>query len=280
VEIIVTGICCWVDASPPRSGKTVIIRNALGGGTRRGSSIPPHFAFIHGKRDEVDATRWGVGWAGGDDNVFFYLTGDRLMFDPTPTGGSIDISLLPHVAARITNDPICAAADEIRHGFRENPSTANVLALIDLPSDADVECGVTERGAAYASLKMPQVPVTITATPFADSDGVPRSLTITDPNARIFIANVNMPEYVTGIGAPDDDHKYLVCDIFKPRAVASEPMHFLQDGPMAATTLSVAAAQTSELERVSLSALRSAANRQMGDFLSTLAAGCSSSQWP
>lgn len=283
MDIAFAGICCWVDAKPPKSGKTVIVRNALGGGTHKGAVIPPHFAFIHAKRDRIDTHNWGIGWAGGDDNVLLWLTGDYVTFDPLPSGGSIDISLLPHVAARITTDAICPAADEIRSGFRDDPSAANVLALIDLPPDADVRCGTNDRQAVFATLHIPEAPVMITATPFADSEGVPRSLTVLDPDAQIFIANVNMPEYLTGIGAPDDDHQYLVCDIFKPRVSAATSGSSVARSAASATlsaSLSVAEAQLSELDRVSLATLRRASSRHMRDFLSSLAAGCSDSQWP
>jgi hypothetical protein len=282
VNIVFVGICCWVDARPPKKGKTVIVRNALGGGTHKGVVIPPHFAFIHAKRHHIDTHDWGVGWAGGDDNVLLWLTGDHVTFDPVPSGGSIDISLLPHVAARITTDPICPAADEIRNGFLEDPSAGNVLALIDLQADSDVRCGTNSRQAAFATLHIPDAPVTITATPFADSEGVARSLTVVDPDAQLFIANVNMPEYLTGVGAVDDDHQYLVCDIFKPRVSSATSVSTVQRSVTseAHSVLSVAEAQASELDRVSLATLRRASSRYMNDFLSSLAAGCSDSQWP
>lgn len=279
MDIVFSGICCWVDAAPPKSGKTVIVRNALGGGAHRGSVIPPHFAFIHAKRDQVDAGDWPVAWAGGDDNILFYLTGDYLTFDPMPTGGSIDISLLPHVAARHTSEPICAAADELRHGFRDDPSSANVLALIDVPADTPVFSAMNDKQAAFAAIRFPAAPVTITATPFSDSGGTKRSLKIIDPDAQVFVANVNMPEYLAGVGAPDDDHKYLFCDMFKPSSATSQARQ-ADDGFRASATLSVAEAQACELDRVTLTALQHAARRQMCDFLSTLAAGCTASQWP
>lgn len=280
MDIVFSGICCWVDACPPKSGKTVIVRNALGGGTHRGSVIPSHFAFIHAKRDQVDAHDWPVAWAGGDDNVLFYLTGDYLTFDPMPTGGAIDISLLPHVAARVSTDPICAAADELRHGFRDDPSSANVLAIVDVPAGTPVYSAMNDKQAAFAAIRFADAPVTITATPFPDSGGVQRSLRIIDPNAEVFIANVNMPEYLAGVGAPDDDHKYLYCDIFKPSHGSAASVVPRGDDCRVAATLSVAEAQASELDRVTLTALQRAAQRQMCDFLSTLAAGCTSSQWP
>jgi len=59
MDIVFAGICCWVDAKPPTTGKTVIVRNALGGGTHQGNIIPPHFAFIHAKREQIDAHDWG-----------------------------------------------------------------------------------------------------------------------------------------------------------------------------------------------------------------------------
>jgi hypothetical protein len=280
VDIVFSGICCWVDARPPKTGKTVIVRNALGGGAHRGSLIPSHFAFIHAKRDEIDAQNWPVAWAGGDDNVLFYLTGDYLTFDPMPTGGAIDISFLPHVAARVSSDPICPAADELRHGFRDEPSSANVLALVEVPDGTPVYSAMNDKQAAFAAIRFPDAPVTITATPFPDSGGVRRSLRIIDPDAQVFVANVNMPEYLSGVGAPDDDHKYLFCEIFKPRLGSTTSAARRTDGSRVAATLSVAEAQASELDRVTLTALQRAAQRQMSDFLSTLAAGCTSSQWP
>jgi hypothetical protein len=282
MDIVFAGICCWVDALPPKTGKTVIIRNALRGGTHAGASIPSHWAFIHAKRDDVDATNWPISLA-GDDNVFLYLTGDYLTFDPQPAGGTTDITLLPHVLGDDARDPICRAADQIRSGFSQQPQTARVLALVDLPPDAPVTCEANEHEAIYATLHLPQAPVTITATPFADSPGLPRSLTITNPNAEVFIANVSFGDYLIGVGAPDDDHKYLVCDIFK--AATRTQLDLPPSPAVPATTtfaavLSLSEVQADELDHVSLGTLKRAAGRDMRDFLSTLSAGCSDSQWP
>jgi hypothetical protein len=282
VDIIFAGICCWVDAKAPNTGKTVIIPNALLGGTHRGSIIPPHSAFIHAKRNEVDSANWEVEWTGGDDNLLFMLDGDYITFDPTPGGGSIDIALLPHVKARVDRDPICSSADEIRPGFRDQPNPLHVLGLAELPADASVSCFSNDTGAVFAKLHMPSAPVTITATPF-NGVGITRSLTVIDPDARVLIANVSMPEYLLGIGAPDDDHKYLVCEMFRPHSRAQLPTPIAPREVASAvmsTTLSVAEARANDMERVTLSTLKRASQKDMHDFLCTFAVGCSDSQWP
>jgi hypothetical protein len=284
MEIVFSGICCIVDAQPPKSGKTVIVRNALQGGRRGGKPIPPHYAFVHAKRDQIDSRNWGLGWAGSDDNILLWLTGDYLTFDPVPGGGAIDLSALPHVALPGKNGAICSEAEEIRPGFVNDPATANVLALIDLPADADVSCGANERGSAYASLHFPAAPVTITATPFPDGTGIARSVTITDPDAEVFIANVDINGYLLGSTARDDDHRYLVCEIFRQRQVAAFPA--LTAGVPAGRGVSTMLAEVEPeprgraFDRVTLNSLQRAAGRGMRDFLCTFAAGCSASQWP
>lgn len=278
MEIVFSGICCWVDAVFP-GGKTVIIRNALNGGAHNGVRIPPHYAFIHAKRSQVDDSRWPADW-GSQDDVLFWLTGDRLTIDPTPRGGDIDISMLPHVAARVMTDPICSAAEEIRPGYIEEPTTAKVLALLDLPGDADVRCGANEQGAAYAVLRMPSQPVTITAAPFDDGMGETRSLTITDSAATVLIVNVNMPEYITGLGAQDDDHKYLVCEIFQSQPVDDETVRFVSPEAAFAALEDVPSEATAALCEVEDKRMWYAAGRQLNKYLDTLAGGCSASQWP
>ena len=283
MEIIISGICCWVDAAPPKTGKTVIIRNALNGGTHAGALIPPHYAFIHAKRHQVDETDWPADW-GNSDDVLFWLTGDYLTIDPIPSGGSVDISMLPHVASGSMSDPICPNADEIRPGYCDDPATERVLALLDVPSDADVVSGVTEKGAAFAALRMPAAPVTITATPFGDSIGIARSLKIIDADAKVFIVNVNMPEYIAGFGARDDEHKYLVCEIFRERTTDMAAEAGKSPAEAFAALLDEvppgAPAELYELGDGSITPLQHAAGRDMCDYLNTLAGGCSASQWP
>lgn len=282
MDIVFSGICCFVDAASPAGGKTVIVRNALQGGTHRGNVIPPHYAFLHAKREHVDTSNWGSGWLASEDNIILWLTGDRLTFDPIPSGGAIDISQLPHVVTPGAEGSICPAADEIRPGFRDNPTATRVLALVDLPADAPVSCGTNVRGAAYATLHMGQRPVTITATPFADGTGVVRSVTITDPDAQIFVSNVDINGYLIGEGAPDDDHKYLICELFRPAMarVAGEPQPLQGSLAALAQVETGRARSAAAFDEVSLGALRRAAGRGMPEFLSTFAAGCSASQWP
>jgi len=287
VQVVFAGICCWVDSPAPKQGKTVIVRNALNGGSHQGSPIPPHTAFIHAKRNDVDAADWPVNWAGADDNLLFWLTGEHLSFDPAPNGGAIDITLIPHVRDTVGTDPICPRAGEIRPGFLANPTSDAVLALVELPPEADVHAETNAKNAIYATLTIPDAPVTITATPF---DGGPsRSLVVTNPEARVFIANVSVPEYLLGVGAEDDDHKYLVCEIFrpvgpeisvKPVVVGDTPAPRRRSTPMLASIAPLSNAHAAELDRVSLSTFHNAANRGMRVFLDTLAGGCSDSQWP
>jgi hypothetical protein len=285
MEIVFSGICCWVDTVPANGGKTVIIRNALNGGAHDGTRIPPHYAFIHAKRGQVNDDGWRADW-GSESDVLYWLTGDRLTLDPAPAGGGINISVLPHVAERVINEPICSGADEIRPGYLDAPVTANVLGLLDLPADADVQCGTTDRGAAFAVLQMPSASVTITATPFADSMGEQRSLTIVDPDARVFIVNVNMPEYMAGLGAPDDDHKYLVCDIFQRHTATAQSLASISPSEAFAAGAqqlpSHATAELCDIDDGQTTAIKYAAGqgRAMKEYLDTLAGGCSASQWP
>lgn len=282
MEIVISGICCWVDAPAAQGGKSVIIRNALNGGIHDNSLIPPHYAFIHAKRDQVDETDWPGDW-GSDEDVLFWLTGDRITIDPMPPAGTIDISMLPHVMSSALTDPICPNAEEIRPGYCDDPATERVLALLHIPADTEVSSGTTEKGAAFAALRIPSSPVTITATPFTDSIGVKRSIRITDPDAQVFIVNVNMPEYIIGLGARDDDHKYLVCEIFRTHAAASSS----SDGKSPAEAFSEladvvppATGELCEIGNGEVTPLRYAAGRAMTTYLNTLAAGCSASQWP
>lgn len=284
MDIVFSGICCFVDKEPCGSGKTIIVRNALGGGMHGGFPIPPHYAFVHAKRQHVDTTNWGSGWLASEDNVLLWLTGDYVTFDPMPRGGSIDVSVLPHVTMAKDTDVICPAADEIRPGFCHHPSAYNVLALIDLPQDVPISSTTNERGAAYAKMHLNEAPLTITARPFEDGAGQERSITITDPDAQIFISNVDINSYLLGTGASDDTHRYLVCEVFKPRAMdgAVQQDEEPGTGPIAvlADVEPEGAASESALDQVSLGALRRAAGRDMSDFLSSFAAGCSPTQWP
>lgn len=280
MEIVFAGICCWVDSPPPRTGKTVIIRNASEGGTHRSIEVPRHDAFIHVKRGQADATNWTHDWTGSEDNLLFYFGGDYVTFDPPSSGGEIDLSLVPHVLGAEDAVPICPAADEIRVGFLKQPHVTNVLALVHVPADADVHGEVNQKNAVFVTMNIPTAPVTIAATPF-DGKGNVRSLTVTDPDARVFIANVTMSEYLTGEGTTDDIHQYLVCEIFKARVPSASGQAIMRS--------SAACAEEHEdepllarasLDYISLSMLRRARNRRMSDFLDTLAAGCSDSQWP
>jgi hypothetical protein len=283
MEIVFAGICCWVDARAPKTGKTVIIRNAESGGTHGGAVIPAHSAFIHAKRSEVNTESWSSDWAGSED-LIFRLGGDYLTIDPTPRGGSIDISLLPHVRERVTTNPICPAADEIRPGFLDDPTPERVLALLDLPADADVYSGTNANGAFYAALRMPAMPVTITATPFCGSAAGVRSLRIEDPDARVFIANVTMADYLMGVGAPDNDHQFLVCDIFRPvsppNAAAQRPNDPAGKAPALAGLKPPRGMAQVDLHREPIPALHSVEQRTMRTYLDTLAVGCSDTQWP
>ena len=106
MEIVFAGICCFVDAKAPKTGKTVIIPNSRRGGLKDAVPIPPHRAFIHAKRRNVEMSNWQPAITVGDDDVFFYLEGDRITFDPVPAGGSIDITSLPHVKDATGDLPI------------------------------------------------------------------------------------------------------------------------------------------------------------------------------
>jgi hypothetical protein len=155
-----------------------------------------------------------------------------------------------------------------------------VLALIDLPPNADVKSGRTDRGAAFAVLHMPQFPVTITATPLDDSIGEPRSLIIHDPNAQVLIVNVNALEYMAGLPAQDDDHKYLVCEIFRSHSSDSESTQPLSPFAAFAAMADALPHDGIDLSDVHNPQMQQAARRNMYDFLDTLAGGCSASQWP
>jgi hypothetical protein len=283
MDIVFSGICCFVDSALPSVGKTVVVVNALRGGTHQGNLIPPHYGFLHAKREHVDTRNWGSGWLASDDNVLLWLTGDRITIDPMPRGGSIDISQLPHVAMQTSKESICPAAAEIRQGFRDNPSAFNVLALIDLPADAPVASGANDNGAVFATLHIDDAPVTITATPFDDSSGVSRSITVLNRDAHVFVANVDIDSYLLGDTAPDDNHKYLVCEMFRPRLAASAMSFRVRPRanlPSHLARVDGDASQHNPADRVSVGALRRAAGRGMPHFLSTFAAGCSNSQWP
>jgi hypothetical protein len=276
MEIVFAGICCWVDAKAPKAGKTVIIPNAKRGGAHRGSLIPPHSAFIHAKRHQVDSSDWQPAVT-VDDNLVFMLEGDSITFDPVPSGGAIDVSDLPHVRARITNEPICPAADELRPGFRDHPIADNVLGLVDLSPDAHVFTSSNGHGAMFATLDMPAAPVTIKATPFHPPAKV-RSLKITDPSATVFIANVTMMDYLLGNPAPDDEHKFLVCEMFAPRSTLhTMPSVARRRAPMMVAQLSE---QATPFDVKNVSGLEGTAAKIMEDFLCGFAAGCSDSQWP
>src|SRR5207244_12336436 len=124
MENVFAGICCWADSASPNGGKTVIAPNVMAGGRHGQKLIPSHQAFIHVKRHSVNSDEWGEGWFGGDDNVYFWLTGDRLDFSVRPEAGTIDLTLLPHVRQDVGTDPICPGADEFRPGFIDEPTAA------------------------------------------------------------------------------------------------------------------------------------------------------------
>jgi hypothetical protein len=297
VDIIFAGICCWVDARSPKTGKTVIIRNALLGGMHDTSTIPAHLAFIQAKLAAVDSSNWPTSSLSYADNAYYFLTGDQLTFDPVPSGGGVDLSLLPHVKINTGAGAICSAADEIRDGFLDNPSTPNVLALVDVPADADVRGMANDNGnahpAIFALLTLNAPRLTITATPFPDGAGVPRSLTITDPNAQVIIGNVEFGAYLVGAGASDDQHKYLYCDIFKPSTAGAKTVASgVKAQPIAPAKNGVTKSQAPHVatlidrshqgifDEIRLGELHRAANRPTTAFLDTLAAGCSDTQWP
>ena len=276
MEIVFAGICCWVDALPPNTGKTVIIPNATRGGSHRGNPIPPHSAFVHAKQNQVESSDWQPAVT-SDDNLVFLLDGDSITFDPVPSGGSIDVSDLPHVKARITNSPICAAADELRPGFLDDPSPVNVAGLVNLPPDATVSTSGNGTGARFATLHMPDGPVTITATSFSGTAS--RSLKITDPSATVFIANVTMRDYLLRIPAADDDHQFLVCEMFTPQSMPNR-MPPTDRSHTPTMTAELSAPRMNPLDVKELSELKGTSVEIMHDFLCGFAAGCSNSVWP
>ncbi len=283
MEIVFAGICCWMDSAPPGAGKTAVIPNVLAGGRHRGAVIPSHQAFIHVKRHSVNSDEWGHGWFGGDDNLYFWLTGDRLTFSTRPEVGTPDLAMLPHVQQKTGIDPICPAAAEVRPGFLDEPTASNVAAITEFPADSAIHTVANPRGAVSAVVKMPGDPLRITAIPLLDSDNVARTLVVNDPDARVVIANVNFGDYITGIGAPDDDHRYLICGMFRPKmAGQSVPASAGEDRMHAvpADVTPAASLRAAELDHISLNALQGAAKRAMSTFLDALASGCSASQFP
>jgi hypothetical protein len=273
-----------MDSAQPGEGKTAVIPNVMAGGRHRGALIPSHQAFIHVKRQSVNSDEWGHGWFGGDDNLYFWLTGDRLTFSARPEVGTPDLDMLPHVRQKTGADPICPAAAEVRPGFLDEPTASNVAAIAEFPADSSIHTTANPRGAVAITVRMPGDSLRITATPLLDSDNVARTLVVTDPEARVIIANVNFGDYITGIGAPDDDHKYLICGMFRPRATRSVPLPAADgDSGMLAVAAEVspaAALHAAELDRISINALQRAAHRAMSTFLDSLASGCSNSQFP
>lgn len=276
MEIVFAGICCFVDAKAPKTGKTVIIPNSTRGGLKDAMPIPPHSAFIHAKRQDVEMTNWLPRLTAGDDDLVFLLEGDAITFNPVPGGGSIDIKNLPHVRDAVADFPICEAADEIRPPFRDEPDGFYVNGLVDLSATASVSTSSNGNGAIFATLRMSEPEVTITATPF--NGGAARSLKITNPSASVFICNVSMTDYLMGRGADDNNHKYLVCEIFKPRSVASAGTPRKKDkGAMMLAELSDI---DSPVDEDTPPLLQVTPGKAMQDYLVTFAVGCSDSQWP
>jgi hypothetical protein len=269
MEIVFAGICCWVDSLTPLNGKTVVIPNASRGGVHEGEPIPPHSAFIHVKQGQAESSSWQPAIT-SEDNRIFLLSGDRITFDPVPRGGAIDISALPHVREAIQKQPICGAAEEFRPGFLHQPNPLNVAALAELPADAPVSTSANEHGAMFAVLTMPDAPVTITATPL--SGGPARSLTIIDPSATVYVANVTLSAYLLRSPAEDDDHQYLVCQMFTRSGSASAPEALMSAEPAAPSH------DPADLEAAAT--LTGTSVEAMQDFLCGFAAGCSDSQWP
>jgi hypothetical protein len=285
MEIIFAGICCWVD-TPAGTGKTVILPNALSGGTVRttNQTIPGHTAFIHAKQGDVDVAQWPSDMSGGD-NQYFWFGGQTVTFDPPPTGGAINIDALPHVRDNIGGIvPICTQADIPRPGALNNPDPAVALALVRVPA-GQVVTFTNGRRAILASLILNTAPVTIIATPFRT--GTVRRLTITNANARVVIANTTFGDYVREQGAADNHHQFLYCDMFLPTPAvggfAARPIAPTVSVPNIAR---IAPTEVIENARAELLAdvtgrdLHNANRRDMRSFFDTLAVGCSNSQWP
>lgn len=274
MEIVFAGICCWIDSVPPGTGKTVIIPNASRGGAHRGTPIPPHSAFIHVKKGQVETTNWEAGVT-SEDNLIFLLDGESITFDPVPSGGAIDISALPHVRDRAGKEPICRAADELRPGFVDKPEKLRVAGLVRLPADADVTTSANGNGATFAVLRMPNQPVTITATPFSGSGA--RTLRITDPSATVFIANVTLMEYLRRTPAATDDHQFLVCHMFTARSAANDTA---AAGIGREVMLAELAGPEGEPVDFDAASALTGTSATAEDFFCGFAAGCSDSQWP
>ena len=277
MDITFLGICCLIDAKASQGGKIVVIPNALRGGMYKEKSIPPHTAFIHAKGHQVDTRGWPAQIRKGD-NSLFRLYGDYISFDPKPSGGSINIAALPHVKVDAHKKPICKAADELRAGIVDRPNPNNVLGLVHLPADAHVTTGATGMGAVYAVLHIDAAPVTIIATPFMS--GPVRSMTFEDPQASIVIANVTLGDYLSGVSAHEDNHRYLICNIFQPAAAVVSPAVPQLDSQMSYAELSSPETIPHPFDEVDMETLESANGRPLEDFLSTFTAGCSASQWP
>jgi hypothetical protein len=177
----------------------------------------------------------------------------------------------------VTKEPICPAADELRHGFRDDPTAFNVLGLVDVPPDAPISTSSNGNGAMFATMRMPDGPLTIMAKPF-DSAMRQRTLQVIDPSASVFIANVTMIDYLLGQRAPDDDHQYLVCEMFKPHSKPNATASHETSALVMKTELSER--ETNSVDEAAIANVQATAGKIMQDFLCTFAAGCSDSQWP
>ena len=283
MEITFAGICCWV-AAPAGGGKTVIIRNALRGGFHQ-SVIPAHTAFIEAIETQLDLDPQKTTWDADlsmKKTRFYFLDGFHITFDPMPSGGTIDIRNLPHVAVANGTTPICEGADEIRDGFLNSPRADAVLGLVHVPAGM-VTTMTNGNQAVFASLSLPQQPLKIIATSFDGS--VTKQIYVKDGSARIYIANVDFDSRLNMQGADEDTHKYLYCDMFRPQLTAmSPPMRMdraVAHDPTARTAeAAVLVNRTAVLEKISLDLLTEPARRDPKDFYDSLAAGCSNSQWP
>lgn len=263
MEVVFSGICLWerTSRSPALLG---IMPNVTSGHSHGGTTItPPHTACILALPADVDTA--GSTWPEAPTPVtidhvphlLYPLDGDEIAFDPSPTGGSPSMTLVPPKGVSVLTHVVKPSMTGT------TPSASEVIARIDLPGTAQLNVTPNSHDAKFTTLTVADGTKLVSTR-----NSTTRTLKFQGSNPVIIVANIDLTAAQSG-STPFEDHGEIYLSMFDPIVVGVVALHATH---AAAPPLRAAPPLSAILARFQ-------ENQQLGDQL-TIGPGCSNTQFP